>query len=80
MNFLKHREGVWFYGFYISFTSSLLYSVQYPTLETGRGCVRFEDIEISSQSCRGYSKQQGGKLLRLLSGFRPRIQPLIFFT
>jgi hypothetical protein len=39
-----------------------------------------EDIEISMQNCRGDSEQQGGKLLRLLSGFRPRTQPLVFFT
>jgi hypothetical protein len=31
----------------------------------------FEEIEISSQSCRGDCV-----IFRLLSGFRPRIQPL----
>ncbi len=35
----------------------------------------FEEIEISRQSCRGDFEQQGRKLLRLLSGFRPRIRP-----
>ncbi len=36
----------------------------------------FEEIEISRQSCRGYCEQHGGKVLRLSSGFRPRIRPL----
>ncbi len=36
-----------------------------------------EEIEVSSQSCRGDCEWQGGKLLRLLSGFRPRIRPLV---
>ena len=34
-----------------------------------------EAIEISRQSCRGDCESQGGKLLRLLSGFRPKIRP-----
>jgi hypothetical protein len=32
-------------------------------------------LEISRQSCRGDCEYQGGKLLRLLSGFRYRIRP-----
>jgi hypothetical protein len=35
----------------------------------------FEDIEISRQSCTGDREEQGEKLFRLLSGFRPRIRP-----
>ncbi len=34
----------------------------------------FEEIEISRQSWRGDCELQEGKLLGLLSGFRPRIQ------
>jgi hypothetical protein len=58
-------KGVWFF---IMFSSFLLY----------RNCKRLldlEEIEISRQSYRGDCEQQGGKLLRLLSGFRPRIRP-----
>jgi hypothetical protein len=36
----------------------------------------FKEIEISRQSCKGDCEKQGGKLLRLWSGFCPRIQPL----
>ncbi len=61
MDFLNHREG----GVVtISFSSFLLY----------RNCKRFREfgeIEIPRQSCTG--EKQGGKLWRLLSGFRPRI-------
>ncbi len=39
------------------------------TVETVRGCVSFEEIEISSQSCRGDFEWQGGKLLRLCLEF-----------
>jgi hypothetical protein len=35
----------------------------------------FEEREISRQSCRGDCEEQGGKLLKLLSRFRPRIWP-----
>jgi hypothetical protein len=48
------------------------------TVTNCRNCKRlreFEEIEILSQSCRGYFQWQGGKLLRILSGFRPRIRP-----
>ncbi len=68
MDFLNHREGgmVFLSGFPpFSFT---VYS----------NCKRlpeFEEIEISMQSFRGDYEWQGGKLLRLLSGFRPRIRP-----
>ncbi len=46
------------------------------TLATVKRLREFEEIEISRQSCRGDCELQGGKLLRLLSGFRPRIRPL----
>jgi hypothetical protein len=36
MDFLNHREGVWFY---IRFSSFLLNSEQSRTIETVRGCV-----------------------------------------
>ncbi len=39
-------------------------------------CGEFEEIVISRQSCIGDCEQQGGKLSRLLSGFRPRIRLL----
>jgi hypothetical protein len=87
MDFLNHREGgVVLYRYfllsslqciYVSFSSFLLYSVH--IVVHYRNCKRlreFEEIEISMQSCRGDSEQQGGKFLRLLSGFRPRIRPL----
>jgi hypothetical protein len=32
----------------------------------------FEEIEISRQNCRGDCEWQEGKLIRPLSGFRPR--------
>jgi hypothetical protein len=35
----------------------------------------FEERETSRQSCRGDCELQEGKLLRHLSGFRPRIWP-----
>jgi hypothetical protein len=67
MDFLNHRKGgmVWFS---IRFFFFLFY----------RNCKRlreFEEIEILRQSCRGDREKQGGKLLRLLSGFCPRIWP-----
>jgi hypothetical protein len=37
----------------------------------------FEEVEISRYSCRCDCEKQGGNLLRLLSGFRPRIRPLV---
>ncbi len=46
------------------------------TLETVRGCGAFEEIEILRQICIGDCEWQGGKLLRLLSRFRPRILTL----
>jgi hypothetical protein len=66
VDFLNHGEGGMV--FFIRFSSFLLY----------RNCKRlreFEEIEISRQSCRPDCEEQGGKLLRLLSGFRPRILP-----
>jgi hypothetical protein len=38
--------------------------------------LKFEEIEISRQNCRGDCEKQEGKFLRLLSAFRPRIRPL----
>jgi hypothetical protein len=37
----------------------------------------FEELESQGRAveCRGDCELQGGKLLRLLSGFRPRIRP-----
>jgi hypothetical protein len=49
-----------------------------PTVTELRNCKRlreFEEIDISRQCCRGDWEWQEGKLLRLLSGFRPRIRP-----
>ncbi len=66
MDFLNKGNGIWFP---IRFSSFLLY----------RNCKRlreFEEIGISRQSCRDVCKYHLGKLLRLLSGFRPRIRPL----
>jgi hypothetical protein len=36
---------------------------------------KFEEIEISRQSCKGDCELQVGKLLSLLSGFLSRIRP-----
>ncbi len=60
--------------FYINFLFSPLQCI----VTHSRKCKRlreFEEIEISMQGCRGDSEQQGGKLWRILSGFRPRIRP-----
>ncbi len=69
IDFLNQREGgVWFS---IRIFSFLIY----------RNCKRFrefEEIAISRQSCRGECEYQGGKLLRLLSGFRQRIRPVVY--
>jgi hypothetical protein len=43
------------------------------TVEIRKRLYEFEEIEISRQSCKRDCEQQGGKLLRLLSG---RILPL----
>jgi hypothetical protein len=42
-----------------------------------RDCIlhKFEELAISRQSCRDYCEEHGGKLLILLSGFRPKIRP-----
>jgi hypothetical protein len=72
MDFLNYREGgVVFYQVFLP--SPLQCKVTHC-----RNCKRLrecEEIEISRQSCRGDFEKQGGKLLRLLSGFRPRIGP-----
>ena len=49
-------------------------------LEEVKRLREFEEIKISRQSCRCDFEQQGGKLLRNLSGFRdfrPRVWPLL---
>jgi hypothetical protein len=50
------------------------------TVTYWRNCKRFrefEEIKNSRQSCRGDYEYQGEKLLRLFSGFRPRIRPRV---
>ncbi len=69
MDFLNCREGGMVFD---QFSFFLLY----------RNCKRlreFKEIEISRQICRGDCESQGGKLLRVLSAFRPRIRPLVCF-
>jgi hypothetical protein len=70
MDFLLHRKGVWFS---IRFSTFLITSVQQLNSRNCKRLREFEEIEISRQSCRGDCEKQEGKLLRLLSGFRPRI-------
>ncbi len=62
---LNHWEGM----FFCQFSSILL---QYAELQKFKRLRKNEDIEISKQNSKG--EQQGDKLLRLLSGFRPRIR------
>jgi hypothetical protein len=53
------------------------YHTSYPSWDPARNCKRlreFEDIEFSRQRCR--RDFEGGKLLKILTGFRPRIWPL----
>jgi hypothetical protein len=63
MDFLNHREKI------MVFCQVFLLSPLQCTLS------EFEEIEISRQSCR--CEFQGGKLRRLLSGFRPGILPQV---
>jgi hypothetical protein len=67
MDFLRHRKGG--YGL-LSGVPHFFFTVYCRNCNKLREC---EEIEISRQSCRGECE---GKPLRLLSGFRPRIQPL----
>ncbi len=72
MDFLNHRKGDTV--FYQVFLLSPLQCI----VTHWRNCQKlreFEEIKISRQRCRGDFEWQGGKLLRLLSGFRPRIRP-----
>ncbi len=69
MDFLNHRDG-----------SMVFYQV---FILNSRNCKRlreFEEMEISRLSCRWDCEQQGGKLLRLLSGFLPRIRSQDYTT
>ncbi len=53
------------------------------TVTNFRNCKRlceFEEIEILRQISKGDCEQQGGKLVRLLSVFRPRIRPLYYLA
>ncbi len=59
----------------IRFSSFSIYSVQKMNCRNCKRLREFEEIEISRQSFRCDSEKRGGKLLRLLSGFRPRIRP-----
>ncbi len=65
MDYLNHGKGVWF-----SFLLSPLQK-QYEVAWVWRN-------RNLNQSCRGDCEYQGGKLLRLLSGFHLRIQPPIW--
>jgi hypothetical protein len=75
MDFLNHREGGMV--FYQVFLLSPLQCTVVNCIETVNGCVSLKNCEsqISTESCRGYCEYQRGKLLGVLSGFRPRIRP-----
>jgi hypothetical protein len=75
MDFLNHRDRG--YAFLSGFPpfSFTVYSNCMNSSNSKR-LREFEEIEISRQSFRGDREYQGGKLLRILSGFRPRIRPL----
>ncbi len=65
------------YGFLSGFPNFSFTVYSNWTVKTVRGCMSFEEIEISRQSCRGDCEaRRKRKLLRLLLGFRPRIRPL----
>jgi hypothetical protein len=65
MDFIYHREGgMIFYQVFLLYRNFKRFR-------------EFEEIVISRQICRGDCELQGGKLLRLLSEFRPRIRPQI---
>jgi hypothetical protein len=71
--------------FSIGFSSFVLYGYCNLTVEICKRLREFEEIrkrlhefeetEITRQICRVDSEYQGGKFLRLLSGFRQRIRP-----
>ncbi len=73
MDFLNHREGVWFS---IRFSSFLLYSVQYRTIETVRGCLSWKKYKSQGKAAEVTvnSKEETPKT-RLLSRFCPKIRP-----
>ncbi len=75
MDFVTLEDGVWFS---IRFFSFLFYSVQYLNSRNCKRLREFEEIYILRQSCtvEVTVTVQGGKLLRLFSGFHPRIRPL----
>jgi hypothetical protein len=70
MDFLNHMEGG--VVFYQVFLLSPLQRTATHLRNFKRLC-EFEEIEISRQRCRGDFEKQGGKLLRLMPGFCPRI-------
>ncbi len=78
LGILKSSQNEAFVWFSIKFSSFLLTVYGNWTVEIVRGCLSW----ISRQSGRVDCEYQGGKLSRLLSGFRPRIWPLdgTFFT
>jgi len=81
MDFVNHREGGWFsIGFLVFYRVFLLSPLQCIIVTKCKRLRKFEEKEISMQSCRGDCQEQGGKLLRLLSRFCPRIRPLEYST
>jgi hypothetical protein len=72
MIFLNHRE--WGVALSVFLLSPSQFTVMHYI--NCRRLREFEEIEISMQSCRGDSELQKEKLIRRLSGFRPRIRPL----
>ncbi len=73
MDFLNHREGS-VVSFQVFLLSPLQCTVTHCTVETVRGCVILKKYK-SQGTAVGDFEQQGGKLFRILSEFRPRIWP-----